>query len=129
MLHCHHQNDSCIKEGSDESHFNVSLIVSDKAARQCPQTTTFSKRKETRSGFKPRSLSRLLAPHLLKSTDVYTARKGWGGGREGKRGMGVAGGRGGGRVLKSLQLFVSPWPQLACCEKAPRVSRAAIVCA
>ena len=23
-LHCHHQNDSCIKMGSDESHFNVS---------------------------------------------------------------------------------------------------------
>ena len=26
-LHCHHQNDSCIKMGSDESHFNVSLVV------------------------------------------------------------------------------------------------------
>ena len=24
-LHCHHQNDSCIKRGSDESHFNVSV--------------------------------------------------------------------------------------------------------
>ena len=24
-LHCHHQNDSCIKVGSDESHFNVSV--------------------------------------------------------------------------------------------------------
>ena len=23
-LHCHYQNDSCIKVGSDESHFNVS---------------------------------------------------------------------------------------------------------
>ena len=23
-LHCHHQNDSCIKTGSDESHFHVS---------------------------------------------------------------------------------------------------------
>ena len=23
--HCHHQNDSCIKVGSDESHFNVSV--------------------------------------------------------------------------------------------------------
>ena len=22
-LHCHHQSDSCIKMGSDESHFNV----------------------------------------------------------------------------------------------------------
>ena len=26
-LRCHHQNDSCIKIGSDDSHFNVSLIV------------------------------------------------------------------------------------------------------
>ena len=24
-LHCHHQNASCIKMGSDESHFNVSV--------------------------------------------------------------------------------------------------------
>ena len=24
-LHCHHQNDFCIKVGSDESHFNVSF--------------------------------------------------------------------------------------------------------
>jgi len=24
-LHCHHQNDSCIKMGSDVSHFNVSV--------------------------------------------------------------------------------------------------------
>ena len=28
-LHCHHQNDLCIKMGSDESHFNVSVIVRD----------------------------------------------------------------------------------------------------
>ena len=24
-LHCHHQNDFCIKTGSEESHFNVSV--------------------------------------------------------------------------------------------------------
>ena len=40
-LHRHHQNDSCIKVGSDESHINVSLIVRDKVTRQRPQTTTF----------------------------------------------------------------------------------------
>ena len=40
-LHCHHQNDFCIKMGSDENHFNVSLIVRDKVTRQYPQTTTF----------------------------------------------------------------------------------------
>ena len=25
-LHCHHQNDSCIKVGSDESHFDDSVV-------------------------------------------------------------------------------------------------------
>ena len=39
-LHCHYQNDSCIKIGSDESHFNVSFTVSEKVTRQCPQITT-----------------------------------------------------------------------------------------
>ena len=45
-LHCHHQNDSCIKVGSDERHFNVSLIVRDKVIRQCAQTTTFEEKGE-----------------------------------------------------------------------------------
>ena len=45
-LHCHHRNDSCIKAGSDESHFNVSLIVRDKVTRRCPQTTTFEEKGE-----------------------------------------------------------------------------------
>ena len=31
----------CIKRGSDQSHFNVSLIGRDKVTRQCPQITTF----------------------------------------------------------------------------------------
>ena len=45
-LHYHHQNDSCIKMGSDESHSNVSLIVRDKVTRQCPQTATFEDKGE-----------------------------------------------------------------------------------
>ena len=49
-LHCHYQNDSCIKMCSDESHFNVLLIVRDKVTR--PQLL---KRKESRSGIEPRS--------------------------------------------------------------------------
>ena len=39
--------------GSDESHLNVSLIVRDKVTRLCPKTTTFFKRKESRSGIEP----------------------------------------------------------------------------
>ena len=45
-LHCHHQNDFCIKMGGDESHFNVSLTVRDKHTRQYPQTTTFEEKGE-----------------------------------------------------------------------------------
>ena len=43
-LHCHHRNDFCIKMGSDESHFNVSLNVRGKDTKQCPQTTTFEEK-------------------------------------------------------------------------------------
>ena len=43
-----------IKMGSDESRFNVSLIVKDKVTRQCPQITNFDE-KESRSGFELRS--------------------------------------------------------------------------
>ena len=44
-LHCHHQNDFCIKMGSGESHFNVSFrIVRDKVTRQSPQTTIFEEK-------------------------------------------------------------------------------------
>ena len=45
-LHCHHQNDFCIKMGSDESHFNVLLIVRDKVTRPCPQTTSSEEKEE-----------------------------------------------------------------------------------
>ena len=44
-LHYHHQND-CIEMGSDESHFNVSLIARDVVTRQCPQATTFQEKGE-----------------------------------------------------------------------------------
>ena len=50
-LLCHHRNDSCIKTGSDERHFNVLFIVREKVTRhkvtrQCPQTTTFGEKGE-----------------------------------------------------------------------------------
>ena len=44
-LHCQLQNDSCIKMGSDESHFYVSLIVTEKVTRQCPAQTATSEEK------------------------------------------------------------------------------------
>ena len=48
-LHCHHQNESCIKMGSDESHLNVSLIARDKVTRQCPQTQLLKRKKRLRT--------------------------------------------------------------------------------
>ena len=49
-LYCHHQNDFCMKMGSDESRFNVSLIVRGKVTRQCPQITTCEERREPKQG-------------------------------------------------------------------------------
>ena len=37
---------TCVEVGSNESHFNVSLIVRDKVTRPCPQTTTFEEKGE-----------------------------------------------------------------------------------
>ena len=73
-------NDSCIKMGSNESRFNVSLIVRDKVTRQCPQTTTFFNRKESRSGIEPRSFclptQRLtVRPNRLRERDRQTDRQ------------------------------------------------------
>ena len=48
------RNDSCVKMGSDESHFNVSLIVKD-TVRDGVHKQQYSKRKENRSKIEPRS--------------------------------------------------------------------------
>ena len=56
-LHCHHQNDSCIKMGSDESHFNVSVNVRDKITRQAGSTNhnLFEETGEPKPGSEPRT--------------------------------------------------------------------------
>ena len=46
---------TCIKMGSDERHFNVSVGSDGQSHRTGPQTTIFLKRKESRSGIEPRS--------------------------------------------------------------------------
>ena len=55
-LRCHHQNDSCIKMGGDESHFDVSF----NCERQSHETVStnhnlFLQKKDSRSGIEPRS--------------------------------------------------------------------------
>ena len=54
-LHCHHQNDSCIKMGSDESHFNVSVGSDGQSHRTVSTNHNLLKRKESRSGIEPKS--------------------------------------------------------------------------
>ena len=63
-LHCLHQNDPCVMVGSDENDFNVSLLVRDKVTRQCLQTTTFLKRRESRTEALP----------LKSLNNAFTAR-------------------------------------------------------
>ena len=57
-LHCHHQNDSCIKmRAAMTAILMFYLIVRDKVTtRLCPQTTTFLMKKGSRSGIEPRPL-------------------------------------------------------------------------
>ena len=51
-LHCHHQNDSCIKMGTDESHFNASLTEG-QSHKDCVYRPQLLKREESRSGIEP----------------------------------------------------------------------------
>ena len=64
-IHCHHQNDSCITVRTDDSHFNVSLIVGDKVTRQCPQTTTFEEKGEPK-----RNRTEVFLPTRLSNTSL-----------------------------------------------------------
>ena len=45
-LHCRHQNDSCIKVGSDDRRFSVSLIVRDKVRRLSTDHNLFEEKGE-----------------------------------------------------------------------------------
>ena len=50
-LHCHHQNDSCIKMGSDEINFKVSLIVRDKVSLTAGPNRLTRREKDSRVNF------------------------------------------------------------------------------
>ena len=54
-LHCHHQNDSCIKMGSNESHFKVSGGSDVQSHKTVPRDHNLFEEKESRSGIEPRS--------------------------------------------------------------------------
>ena len=44
-IHCHHQNDFCIKMGSDESHFSVSVGSDGRSHRTVSANHNFSEEK------------------------------------------------------------------------------------
>ena len=48
-LHCHHQNDSCIKMGIAESHFNVSSVVGGQSQKDNVPRPQLLKREGSRS--------------------------------------------------------------------------------
>ena len=62
-VHYHQQNDSCIKMGSDEGHFNVSLIMRDKFTRRCPQTITLKENGEPKRNRAEALLLTTLTPY------------------------------------------------------------------
>ena len=61
-LQCHHQNDSCIKMGTYENHFNASLTEG-QSHKDCLQTTTFEERGEPKRNRTGVLLLTSLTPH------------------------------------------------------------------
>ena len=72
-LHCHQRNDSCIKMGSDKSHFNVSLIVRDKVKPDSVHRPQLLKRKERGSGIEQGK--NWLTLSLGSSMDLYNTNR------------------------------------------------------
>ena len=72
-MHCHHQNDSCIKMGSNENHFNVSIIVTD--SHKDPQTTMSEESGEPkRNRIETLLLTSLTAQAQAKLTNTLTSQ-------------------------------------------------------
>ena len=55
-LHCHHQNDSCIKMGSDESHFNVSVESDGQSHKTVSTNHNLSEEKGERKRYRTEGL-------------------------------------------------------------------------
>ena len=63
-LHSHHLNDSCVKMGSDESDFHVSLIVRDKVTGQlCASHDLFEEKGQPKRNRAEAFLLTSLAPY------------------------------------------------------------------
>ena len=94
-LHCHHQNDSCIKMGSDESHFNVS-VGSDGQSHKTVSTNHNLFRRERRaeaesnqgpSAYQPNALplGQTSSPILVQDCLNINPHCGWRTGAEGEK--------------------------------------------
>ena len=62
-LHCHNQNDSCIRMGGDENHFNVSLVVRDKVTKQSTNHNLFEEKGEPKQNRAEALLLTSLTPY------------------------------------------------------------------
>ena len=71
-LHCHHQNDFCIKMGSDESHFNVSVGSDGQSHKTVSTNHNLFEEKGERTGIEPRSF-RLPAQRLTARPNRLTS--------------------------------------------------------
>ena len=60
--HYRHQNDSCIKMGSDESHFNASLIVTEGQSQKTVSTLTSDPQPFQRKAAESRHIALLIVP-------------------------------------------------------------------
>ena len=56
-LHCHHQNDFCIKMGSDESYFNVSVGSDGQSHKTVSTNHNLSEEKGERKRYRTEVLS------------------------------------------------------------------------
>ena len=54
-LHCHHQNDSCVKVGSDESHFNLSYYCEGQSHKTASTDHNFGRERRAEAGSKRHS--------------------------------------------------------------------------
>ena len=68
IANCHHQNDSCIKMGSDESHFNVS-VGSDGQSHK-----TVSKKKKKKNLFEEKGEPKEIRTEVLLLTGLAPYR-------------------------------------------------------
>ena len=71
LLHCHHQDDSCMKVGTNESHFNVSL----NCEGQCRKTVSTNHNLFEEKGKPHRNQAEALCTSLMSYREAKPAHR------------------------------------------------------